>query len=93
MGAEFLTAADGLESARGYYYEVEVLDAQGSLYIGFAGTNLGTRCARVGNDPCSWSIYMADGDGRHRCVPGRGNQVLGCAGSAFAANEQGMKIV
>ncbi len=65
FAAAFLTAVDGK-----YYYEVEVLEAEGYLYVGFAGTNLGPQCSRVGNDSCSWSIYMYDGDGRHGCVCG-----------------------
>ena len=65
MGAAFLTAAGGK-----YYYEVEVLETEGRLYVGFAGTNLGPQCSCVGNDEFSWSFYMGDGDGRHGCVCG-----------------------
>ncbi len=64
-GAAFLTAADGK-----YYYEVEVLDARGWLFVGFAGTNFSPQCSRVGDDSFSWSIYMEHGDGRHGCVRG-----------------------
>ncbi len=60
-----LTAVDGK-----YYYEVEVLEAQGYLFVGFAGTNLGPQCSRVGNDKFSWSFYMNVGYGLHGCVRG-----------------------
>ncbi len=67
VGAEFLAAAAG-GAGCGYYFEVEVLDVQGWLCVGFAGTNLGPQCAQVGDDACSWGYYMGDGDGRHGCV-------------------------
>ena len=60
---------------RGYYYEVEVLDA-GRLFVGFAGTNLGPQCQMVGNDPCSWSCEE-DGYAWHRWVP-EGGVCSGC---------------
>ena len=66
MGAEFLAAAGG--AGCGYYFEVEVLEAEGYLFVGFAGTNLGQQCAAVGDDGCSWSYYMGDGEGFHGCV-------------------------
>ncbi len=65
VGAAFLTAANG-----SYYYEVEVLEAQGGLFVGFAGTNFGLHCSNVGDDTCSWSFYMGDGYGLHGCVRG-----------------------
>ncbi len=65
VGAAFLTAVDGK-----YYYEVEVLEALGSLSVGFAGTNLGPQCSCVGDDKFSWSFYMGGGDGWHGCVRG-----------------------
>ncbi len=67
MGAAFLTAAGGK-----YYYEVEVLDAEGYLYVGFAGTNLGPQCTTLGEDACSWSFNMGDGEVYHRCTQGCG---------------------
>ncbi len=65
VGAAFLTAAGGK-----HYYEVEVLEARGWLYVGFAGTNFGPQCMRVGNDSASWGFYMGDGNGRHGYVRG-----------------------
>ena len=67
VGAEYLTAAGGPGSVGGYYYEVEVLHAEGALCVGFAGTNLGTQCTCVGDDACSWGYYARDGDGGHGC--------------------------
>ncbi len=67
VGAAFLTAAGGK-----YYYEVEVLEAQGRLFVGFAGTNLGPQCTTLGGDACSWSFFMRNGDGYHRCTRGCG---------------------
>ncbi len=66
MGAAFLTAAGGK-----YYYEVEVLEAQGSLFVGFAGTNLDPQRTTLGEDACSWSFYIG-GYGVHRCTRGCG---------------------
>jgi hypothetical protein len=60
VGAAFLAAAGGR-----CYYEVEVLEAEGSLLVGFAGTNLGL-CMKMGEDACSWGFYAGDGDGYHR---------------------------
>ncbi len=74
VGAEFLAAFGGVGCARGYYYEVEVLDAKGYLYVGFAGTNLGLQCTYVGGDACSWCYYIGDGGAGHRCVGAQ----LGC---------------
>jgi hypothetical protein len=68
VGAVFLAAASG--GGRGFYYEVEVLEAYGDLCVGFAGTNLGPQCRRVGDDACSWGFCMENGYGRHRCVRG-----------------------
>ena len=65
VGAEFLAAAVCPGGATGYYYEVEVLAAEGRFYVGFAGTNFGLQCTIVGNDACSWSFYMRDGNGFH----------------------------
>jgi hypothetical protein len=65
VGAEFLAAAGGAGCAGGYYYEVEVLDADGFLRVGFAGTNFGPQCGTVGNDACSWGFFWGDGNGRH----------------------------
>ncbi len=62
-----MTAAGGVWGVRGYYYEVEVLAEVGSLFVGFAGTNLGPQCQKVGNDACSWSCED-DGYVWHRCV-------------------------
>ena len=62
MGAEFLAAAGGAGSARGWYYEVEVLEAEGYFYAGFAGTNLGPQCFSVGDDKSSWGYCMGDGN-------------------------------
>ncbi len=67
VGAAFLTAAGGK-----YYYEVEVLEAEGYLYVGFAATNLGPQCTTLGEDACSWSFYMGGGYGIHRCTRGCG---------------------
>ncbi len=53
---------------RGYYYEVEVLEEQGYLRVGFAGTSLDPKCVALGDDACSWGCYSGDGDGRHRYV-------------------------
>ncbi len=47
---------------------MEVLEAKGDLIVGYAGTSLGPQCNRMGDDACSWSFFMGDGDGRHRCV-------------------------
>jgi hypothetical protein len=66
VGAEFLAAAGGAGCC--YYFEVEVLDAEGYLFVGFAGTNLGQQCEHVGNDACSWGYYICNGDGGHGCV-------------------------
>ena len=68
VGAEYLTAAGGPGSVGGYYYEVEVLDAEGYLWVGFAGTNLGTQCTGVGDDACSWGYNASDGRGYHGCA-------------------------
>ncbi len=69
VGAAFLTAAGGK-----YYYEVELLEAQGTLYVGFAGTNFGPQCSYVGNDSASWSFYQnistGYGSAQHGCVHG-----------------------
>ncbi len=70
MGAEFLTAVGAVECG-GWYYEVEVLEAEGGLYVGFAGTNLGPQCTVVGDDAHSWGLYMGGGWGRHGYVRGR----------------------
>ncbi len=67
MGAEFLTAARGALGVRGYYYEVELVEAKGYLIVGFAGTNIGPLCSIVGDDACSWSIDM-NAYKRHRRV-------------------------
>ncbi len=67
MGAEFLAAAGGAGCVRGYYFEVEVLEAKGKLIVGFAGTNLGPKCLQVGGDACSWGSFD-DGWKLHRCV-------------------------
>ena len=64
VGAEFLTAAGCLGGPTGYYFEVEVLEARGELYVGFAGTNIGPQCTRVGTDAGSWGFFM-DGRGFH----------------------------
>ncbi len=61
VGAEYLTAACGL-----YYYEVEVLKAEGFLHVGYAGTNLGPQCTKVGGDGHSWSFNMSTGGSFHR---------------------------
>ncbi len=63
VGAEFLAAAGG--GAGGWYYEVEVLEAKGTLFVGLVGTNLGPQCAKVGGDACSWSCEN-DGYAWHR---------------------------
>ena len=65
VGAEYLTAAGGAGSGGGFYYEVEVLDARGYLYAGFAGTNLGQGCTAPGGDACTWGVLSDDGDGLH----------------------------
>ena len=66
VGAEFLAAAGG----GCYYYEVEVLEDSGNLYVGLAGTNLGPQCKLVGDDACSWTRDKY-GYVRHGCVWGR----------------------
>ncbi len=63
MGAAFLAAAGGR-----HYYEVEVLEAADFLFVGFAGTNFGPHYLRVGDDACSWSCRLLNGDGYHGCV-------------------------
>jgi hypothetical protein len=60
--------APGLACAgegKSWCYEVEVLDAEGELIVGFAGTNLGPQCTVVGNDACSWGFFSGDGNGWH----------------------------
>ena len=69
MGAEFLAAAGG--GAGGWYYEVEVLAAEGELSVGLAGTNLGSGDF-VGNVACSWGYSMGSGRGGHGCAGGEG---------------------
>jgi hypothetical protein len=44
------------------YFEVEVCEAKGNVYVGFAGANM--RAACVGQDGKSWAIYN-DGDPKH----------------------------
>jgi hypothetical protein len=68
-----LVGAPYLAEPRGQWcYEVEVLEAQGLLYVGLAGTSLGPQCAGVGVDECSWGFRTKDGDGRHGCARERG---------------------
>jgi hypothetical protein len=69
VGAEFLAAA-GAGGGGGFYYEVEVLAAKGYLYVGLVGTNLGPKCAVVGNDACSWGYGMDNGKEGHGCAIG-----------------------
>ena len=66
VGAEFLAAAGCPGGATGYYYEVEMLEVTGYLYVGFAGTNFGLQCKEVGHDACSWGFDMDNGRGFHR---------------------------
>ncbi len=56
VGAAFLAAAGGDGAGRGSYYEVEVLEAQGQLYVGLAGTSFGPQCQYAGADACSWGF-------------------------------------
>jgi hypothetical protein len=91
VGAEFLAAAGGSGvGGGGYYYEVEVLEARGFFYAGFAGTNIGPKFDGVGNDACSWSVNMGDGEGLHGC--GRGG--VGARGSLLGARRslQGERV-
>ncbi len=78
VGAAFLTATGGAGAGGCFYYEVEMLEARGHLYVGFAGTNLAPQCARVGDDTCSWGFYSSDGDGWHGCARGGVGVVPGC---------------
>jgi len=45
------------------YFEVEVCEAKGEVYVGFAGANF--RAELVGQDDKSWAIYY-DGDPKHQ---------------------------
>jgi hypothetical protein len=45
------------------YFEVEVCEAKGEVYVGFAGANM--RAEYVGQDDKSWAIYC-DGVPRHK---------------------------
>jgi hypothetical protein len=71
VGAEVLAASGGITGCGGYYYEVEVLEAEGGLRVGFAGTNFSPQCLTVGDDACSWSFLMNNGNGWHGGGRGR----------------------
>ena len=53
-GAVYLCHSSGL-----VYFEVEVLEAKGSLAIGFAGTNFNNDM--VGKDAISWAVVHENG--------------------------------
>jgi len=63
VGAPFLMMVSGKA-----YFEVEVCDTSGNLYVGIVGTNFGCNFTGnyIGDDDISWSIYADDGDARHR---------------------------
>ncbi len=54
MGAAFLAAAGVDGDGRGFYYEVEVLEARRILFVGLAGTNFSMQGRHLGADACSW---------------------------------------
>jgi hypothetical protein len=45
------------------YFEVEICEAKGDVYVGFAGANM--RAEYVGQDDKSWAIYHS-GDPVHK---------------------------
>jgi hypothetical protein len=45
------------------YFEVDVCEAKGEVYVGFAGANF--TAEHVGGDDKSWAIYN-DGDPMHK---------------------------
>ncbi len=82
VGAEYLAAATCGGSWKGYYYEVEVLNPAGRLFVGFAGTNFGQNCTVLGGDEdgCSWGVRMYNCAGHHRCARGNHRAAYGEGG-------------
>jgi hypothetical protein len=75
VGAEYLSssaiqvrAGASQPEWRGYYFEVEVQNEAGRLFVGLAGTNLGTNCTGLGDDECSWGVRMYNGFGNNGCA-------------------------
>ncbi len=67
VGAAFLATGAGGR----YYFEVEVLEGDGDLYVGFAGTSIGPQSGVLGSDACSWGVFWGGGK-LHGCARGRG---------------------
>ena len=65
VGAPFLAVAKG----RKIYWELTILEAQGSVRLGFAGTK--TSSAKIskvlGHGKKSWCVSSENGNGYHRC--------------------------
>ena len=60
VGAPYLGVAGGR-----FYFEVEVVKAEGGLFVGVGGACF-SDTSFVGGDALSWGIYSGDGDGLHR---------------------------
>jgi hypothetical protein len=65
VGAPFLSVAKG----RKVYWEMTILEAQGSVRFGFAGSksNYGKPARHVGQGKKSWGFSSDNGNGYHRC--------------------------
>ena len=67
VGAPFLAVAEG----RKVYWEITILEAQGIIRIGFAGSKMTfgklKRCEHIGQGRKSWAISSDNGNGVHRC--------------------------
>ena len=65
VGAPFLAVAEG----RKVYWEITVLEAQGTVRVGFAGTKMTfgnkKRNEHIGQGQKSWSLSSDNGNGYH----------------------------
>jgi hypothetical protein len=67
VGAPFLAVPEG----RKVYWEITILEAQGTVRLGFAGSKmtLGNlkRPEHIGQGKKSWGLSSDNGNGFHRC--------------------------
>ena len=67
VGAPFLPVAEG----RKVYWEITILDPQGTVRVGFAGSNMSfgkkKRNEHIGQGQKSWALSSDNGNGYHRC--------------------------